>query len=286
MADVKISGLPASTVPLAGTEVLPIVQGGTTKQVSVANLTVGRNVAAADLTTTGNTILGNASTDTLNVGNGDLVKDASGNVGIGTASPSNKLSVSGAGTIFSSVASTNGVSAFIANSATGSDVGLLLNSGGVETARITSPSGGAVMAFGTGAGAVEAMRINSSNNLLVGTTSATGVSPNNNNGSITAGAFRSFTGSVSAANNTAVTIASYPTNIGTNITYIISANVVSAVSSAFSAVSILCIDTGSISIASLKTATDMFITTSGTDVQVRQTSGVAQTVTYTFTRVS
>ena len=39
------------------------------------------------LTTTGNTILGNASTDTLNVGNGGLVKDASGNVGIGTASP-------------------------------------------------------------------------------------------------------------------------------------------------------------------------------------------------------
>ena len=36
---------------------------------------------------TGNVILGNASTDTLNVGNGGLVKDASGNVGIGTTSP-------------------------------------------------------------------------------------------------------------------------------------------------------------------------------------------------------
>ena len=36
-----------------------------------------------DLTTTGNTILGNASTDTLNVGNGDLIKDASGNLGLG-----------------------------------------------------------------------------------------------------------------------------------------------------------------------------------------------------------
>ena len=45
------------------------------------------------LTTTGNTILGDASTDTLNVGNGGLVKDASGNVGIGTASPSAKLNV-------------------------------------------------------------------------------------------------------------------------------------------------------------------------------------------------
>ena len=47
MADVKISALPASTTPLAGTEVLPIVQGTTTKQVSVANLTAGRTVASA-----------------------------------------------------------------------------------------------------------------------------------------------------------------------------------------------------------------------------------------------
>ena len=39
------------------------------------------------LTTTGNTILGDSSADTLNVGNGGLVKDASGNVGIGTSNP-------------------------------------------------------------------------------------------------------------------------------------------------------------------------------------------------------
>ena len=45
MADTKISALTASTTPLAGTEVLPIVQSGTTKQVSVANLTAGRSVA-------------------------------------------------------------------------------------------------------------------------------------------------------------------------------------------------------------------------------------------------
>jgi hypothetical protein len=55
MADTKISALPASTTPLAGTEVLPIVQGGATKQVSVANLTTGRAISATQLTlTTGN----------------------------------------------------------------------------------------------------------------------------------------------------------------------------------------------------------------------------------------
>jgi hypothetical protein len=50
MADVKISALPASTTPLAGTEVLPIVQSSTTKQVSVANLTAGRAISALSLT--------------------------------------------------------------------------------------------------------------------------------------------------------------------------------------------------------------------------------------------
>jgi len=55
MADAKISALTGASTPLAGTEVLPIVQGGTTKQVSVANLTVGRAVSATALTmTTGN----------------------------------------------------------------------------------------------------------------------------------------------------------------------------------------------------------------------------------------
>lgn len=52
MADTKISALPASTTPLAGTEVLPIVQSGTTKQVSVANLTAGRDVSVNTLTST------------------------------------------------------------------------------------------------------------------------------------------------------------------------------------------------------------------------------------------
>lgn len=52
MADLKISALTASTTPLAGTEVLPIVQSSTTKQVSVANLTAGRAVSAASLALT------------------------------------------------------------------------------------------------------------------------------------------------------------------------------------------------------------------------------------------
>jgi hypothetical protein len=47
MADLKISALPGASTPLAGTEVLPIVQSGSTKKVSVADLTAGRPVAMA-----------------------------------------------------------------------------------------------------------------------------------------------------------------------------------------------------------------------------------------------
>ena len=50
MADLKISALPAATTPLAGTEVLPIVQSGTTVQVSVNNMTAGKAVSATSFT--------------------------------------------------------------------------------------------------------------------------------------------------------------------------------------------------------------------------------------------
>jgi hypothetical protein len=52
MADTKISALPAATTPLAGTEPVPIVQGGATKKVPVSDLTAGRAVSALSVTTT------------------------------------------------------------------------------------------------------------------------------------------------------------------------------------------------------------------------------------------
>jgi hypothetical protein len=100
MADTKISGLPASTTPLAGTEVLPIVQTGTTKQVSVANLTAGRDVSAnifssaagavatPAITTAGDTNTGFwfPAADTIaasTAGTERMQIDSAGNVGIG-----------------------------------------------------------------------------------------------------------------------------------------------------------------------------------------------------------
>jgi hypothetical protein len=80
MADLKISALTASTTPLAGTEVLPIVQSSTTKQVSVANLTAGRAISATQLTlTTGNLIVASGQgidfSATSGTGTSELLND-------------------------------------------------------------------------------------------------------------------------------------------------------------------------------------------------------------------
>jgi hypothetical protein len=101
MADVKISGLPASTVPLAGTEVLPIVQGGVTKQVSVDNLTAGKaisattvnattfdtNVAAAAVTLSGTTLAADGTDTNINLA---ITPKGSGGLGI-NGSPTGDL---------------------------------------------------------------------------------------------------------------------------------------------------------------------------------------------------
>jgi hypothetical protein len=84
MADVKISALPAATTPLAGTEVLPIVQSGTTDQVSVANLTAGRTVNGAAFTASG-TVSGATVTASGTV-SGATVSGTTVNVGAGTVS--------------------------------------------------------------------------------------------------------------------------------------------------------------------------------------------------------
>jgi len=78
MADAKISQLTIATTPLAGTEVLPIVQSGTTVKVAVSDLTAGRAVSMLSLV---------ADTTTL------VVDSTNRRTGVGTATPSKKLNV-------------------------------------------------------------------------------------------------------------------------------------------------------------------------------------------------
>jgi hypothetical protein len=72
MSDKKISALTASTVPLAGTEVLPIVQGGATKKVAVSDLTDGRSVNVLSLTSTNDSTI---SSVTVGKGGGAVVSN-------------------------------------------------------------------------------------------------------------------------------------------------------------------------------------------------------------------
>jgi hypothetical protein len=90
MSDKKISELAASTTPLAGTEVLPVVQSSTTKNVSVANLTAGRAVSGASFSVTGSAVPANgvylADTNVVGISTNSAVKilvNAAGQTGIG-----------------------------------------------------------------------------------------------------------------------------------------------------------------------------------------------------------
>lgn len=56
MSNSKISNLLPANTPLVGTEVLPLVQVGATKQVSAADLTAGRAVSALSFEPTGDII--------------------------------------------------------------------------------------------------------------------------------------------------------------------------------------------------------------------------------------
>lgn len=99
MADTKISALTASTTPLAGTEVLPIVQSGATKKVSVADLTAGRDVAVNSLTpsqTAG--IIGTTTNNSANAGSvGEFISSTilqANRVGLTSGTPVDVTSIS------------------------------------------------------------------------------------------------------------------------------------------------------------------------------------------------
>ena len=76
MANVKISELPVATVPLAGSELVPVVQSGTTEQVTVANLTAGRTVTAGALAVDANAATAAVRITQTGAGNALVVEDS------------------------------------------------------------------------------------------------------------------------------------------------------------------------------------------------------------------
>ena len=103
MADKKISALTGATTPLAGTEVLPIVQSSATVKVAVSDLTAGRAISATQLTlTTGNLIVSDGKgidfSATPGTGTSELLADYE--EGTWTPSPGGGLTVVGAFTSY------------------------------------------------------------------------------------------------------------------------------------------------------------------------------------------
>jgi hypothetical protein len=96
MADKKISALTGASTPLAGTEVLPIVQSGATVKVAVSDLTAGRAVSTGQLTAAGvKGISTNTNASAGNVGeyiSSTVAYNATGN--LTTATSTNVTSIS------------------------------------------------------------------------------------------------------------------------------------------------------------------------------------------------
>jgi hypothetical protein len=98
-------------------------------------------------------------TGVVNLGSGQFYKDASGNVGIGTASPTQKLQLSGAGSQYASVISTNsGNTGVLFGDASKVDEGYVLY-------------GNSDNALKFGANGSERMQIDSAGNVGIGTSS-------------------------------------------------------------------------------------------------------------------
>ena len=109
MADTKISALTGATTPVAGTEVLPIVQSSTTVNVSIANLTAGRAISAASLTLTTTPLsAANGGTGvTASTGASSVVlRDTNANITANSITPGWTSTATAAGTTTLTVAST------------------------------------------------------------------------------------------------------------------------------------------------------------------------------------
>jgi hypothetical protein len=167
MADKKISALTAATTPLAGTEVLPIVQSGATVKVSVDNLTTGKAVTVGSLTDAGNlTFTGTGSritgdTTSATITDRLALQDSKTNSQTIFSVFPNGTATQTQLQIYNSSSATNYVRA-----------NLFLDAGAVSFTQTINGTG-AYLPFRFGLGASELMRIEPSGNVGINT-----VSPN------------------------------------------------------------------------------------------------------------
>ena len=208
--------------------------------------------------------------------------DSSGNVGIGTSSPGSPLDVqtnsSALGVSIRGRVSDN-VGSLALRSSDGATIYGQVQGRSTDF-RIEAGSSNVISAY---TNSTERLRIDSSGNMLVGTTGTSGSM--SNTAKANAGVFQTVSGSVSTASGAATTIASANQNYS-QATYIVSCGVSSAAPNTYSAVAIVSADNNVLRITNLQTATNMTISVSGTDIQAQQTSGGTATILYSLIRIA
>lgn len=265
--------------------------------------TVGYGLAAGAITN-GNAYLQATRWDTLATNYDLLLQPNGGNVGIGTSSPSTSLDVATAGnrsggniyigskannfTKYTALVSTQyaydaepeGFAMIATQSSSTSEnsvrIGGYIGELNAATDVIFYTAANTTTRAGT-----ERMRLDSSGNLLVGTTSADGIA--SNTARVTGGVFSTLRSSASVANGTATTIATLPSGDGN---YIVSAALTNSASPAsFNELAIVSISQSTAVINVLVNASALSLSMSGLNLQVTQGQGTTQTVQFSVLRI-
>lgn len=300
MADKKISALTGATTPLAGSEVLPIVQGGSTVKVSVDNLTAGKSVSATSFVPTGSTVPTNGmyldAANSVSIAN-NSVKTATirsgGIMGLGTTPqswylPGDVISAQqvGANTVTMSLFGNQSHfgSNFYLKTGTGNDT--YINTGVAMRYR---QDGGAHVFESAASGTADTnitftplATLNASGNLLVGASTTAGAASNVK--FVTGGIFTTANGSAASTSGAAATL--FAANGTDNEVYIVSAAVPGGAPALYVTVYLVTCGNGTLSATVLQSASNISISVSGLNVQSTQISGAPQNISWKALRVA
>jgi hypothetical protein len=198
-----------------------------------------------------------------------MTLDASGNLGIGTTSPGQKLSV----------VAGSGLSAYVEVQSTGF-TSTLFGQNNAGDAYVYNGYAGNIRLF---TGATERARIDSSGNLLVGSTSTAGSVGNTR--TVLGGLFRSFAGSASAATDTFVTL--FAASAGTISSYLVTVWVSADDVGNYQANVIVNTQGGSSTkVTTIVAGSLLAFQMSGYNFQAKQTSGGTATIEYSAIRIA